>query len=120
MEQESSIQGKSGLISFEVISKINGIDVDLRAISREYGIGEAEISREELLRIAQNSGFKAKIKTMPLENTRKYPIPAIFVLKNNTYGVLLKTNYDENKLLMKKGNLKKLLIGSFTILLRAK
>lgn len=91
---------QTGLISFEVISKINGVDVDLRSIAREYGIGEGEISREELLRIAKNSGFKAKIKTFPLNETKKYPIPAIFILKNNTYGVVLKVNYEENKALI--------------------
>lgn len=97
---ENSIQGKSGLISFEAVSKINGIDVDLRSITREYGIGEAEITKDELLRIAKNAGFKAKIKTIALEDCKKYPIPAIFVLKNGTYGVVLKINYDENKVLI--------------------
>lgn len=95
---EKTIQ--TGLISFEVISKINGIDVDLRSITREYGVGEGEISREELLRIAKNSGFKAKIKNFPLSETKKYPIPAIFILKDNTYGVVLKVNYEENKALI--------------------
>lgn len=92
--------GKTGLISFEIISKINGIDVDLRSITREYGIGEEEISKEELLRIAQNSGFKAKIKTFLLEKCQKYPIPAVFIKKDNTYGVILKINYEENKALI--------------------
>lgn len=95
-----TIQGKSGLIAFEVISKINGIDVDLRSITREYGIGENEITREEFLRIAKNAGFKAKIKELPLGDCKKYPVPAIFILKNNTYGVVLKINYDENKALI--------------------
>ena len=49
---------QTGLITFEVISKINGIDVDLRSIAREYGIGEGEISKEELLRIAKNAGYR--------------------------------------------------------------
>lgn len=91
---------QTGLITFEVIAKINGIDVDLRAITREYGISENEISREEILRIAKNSGFKAKIKTIPLKECKKYPIPVIFILKNNTYGVVLKINYEENKALI--------------------
>lgn len=91
---------QTGLITFEVISKINGIDVDLRSITREYGIGESEVTREELLRIAKNAGFKAKIKNISLDESKKYPIPAIFILKNNTYGVVLKINYDENKALI--------------------
>lgn len=91
---------QTGLITFEAISKINGIDVDLRSITREYGIGEDEITKEELLRIAKNAGFKAKIKEMTLSETKKYPIPAIFILKNETYGVVLKINYDEDKVLI--------------------
>lgn len=91
---------QTGLITFEVISKINGIDVDLRSITREYGIGENEITREELLRIAKNAGFKAKIKELSLGESKKYPIPAIFILKNNSYGVVLKINYDEDKALI--------------------
>lgn len=91
---------QTGLITFEVIAKINGIDIDLRSITREYGISEDEISREEFLRIAKNLGFKAKIKTFSLEECKKYPIPAIFMLKNDTYGVVLKINYDESKALI--------------------
>lgn len=90
---------QTGLISFEIISKINGIDVDLRSITREYGIGEDEISREELLRIAKNSGFKAKLKVIPIEKCKKYPFPAIFLMKDNSFAVILKVNYDQKGLL---------------------
>lgn len=100
MEKEQPMKIKTGLVTFEIIAKINGIDVDLRSITREYGISQEEISRDEFLRIAKNSGFKAKIKTFPLEDCKKYPIPAIFILKNDTYGVVLKINYDENKALI--------------------
>lgn len=95
---------QTGLISFEIISKINGIDVDLRSITREYGIGEDEISREELLRIAKNGGFKAKIKDLPLEKCKKYPFPAIYLMKDNSFAVILKINYDQ------KGVLKNVLV----------
>lgn len=90
----------SGLITFEVISKINGIDVDLRSITREYGISDKEITREELLRIAKNAGFKAKIKQIPIEESKKYPFPAIFIRKDETFGVVLKVDYDEEKMLI--------------------
>lgn len=98
--QTNNRVGKTGLISFEIISKINGIDVDLRAISRKYGISEDEISKEELLRIAQNAGFRAKIKNFPLEKCEKYPLPAVFIRKDETYGVILKINYEDKKVLI--------------------
>jgi len=91
---------QTGLITFEVIAKINGIDVDLRSISREYGLSEAEVSKEELLRIVKNCEFKAKLKMMTLEETKKYPIPAIFILKDQTFGVVLKINHEDKKALI--------------------
>ncbi len=90
---------QTGLISFEIISKINGIDIDIRSIMRANGIAEEEISKEELLRIAKNSGFKAKSKNLPLEKCKKYPFPAIFVMKNNTFAVVLKLNFDQKDVL---------------------
>lgn len=91
---------QTGLISFEVVAKINGIDVDLRSISREYGLSDGEISKEELLRIAKNAEFKAKLKTIPMEEIKKYPLPAIFVRKDSSFGVVLKINYPEKKALI--------------------
>lgn len=90
---------QTGLISFEIISKINGIDVDIRSIKRANGISEGEISKEELLRIAKNSGFKAKIKNLPLEQCKKYPFPAIFLMKDGSFSVILKVNYDAKNVL---------------------
>lgn len=94
------LKGQSGLITFEVIATINGIDVDLRSITREYGISEDELSKEELLRIAKNQGFKAKIKTIPLEDCKKYPFPTIFIMKDESYAVILKINFEEKKALI--------------------
>lgn len=90
---------QTGLISFEVVSKINGIDVDMRSIKRANGISENEISKEELLRIAKNEGFKAKPKNLPLEKCKKYPFPAICLMKDNSFAVVLKVNYDAKEVL---------------------
>src|SRR3989339_658136 len=91
---------QTGLISFEVVSKLNQLDVDLRSIIREYGISDQELSKNELMRIIKNSGFKAKLKTIDIDKTSKYPLPAIFMFEDQTYGVLLKINYDEKKALI--------------------
>lgn len=85
---------QTGLISFEIISKVNGIDVDMRSIKRANGILEGEVSKEELLRIAKNAEFKAKVKNLPLEQCKKYPFPAIFLMKDGSFAVILKVNYD--------------------------
>lgn len=91
---------QTGLISFEVVSKLNQLDVDLRSVIREYGISDQELSKNELMRIIKSNGFKAKLKTIDVEKTSKYPLPAIFMFRDQTYGVLLKINYDEKKALI--------------------
>ena len=90
----------TGLIAFEVVAKINNIDVDLRSISREYGLSGDEIPKEELLRIIKNLKFKVKLKQMSLDTIQKYPIPCIFLLKDGSYGVLLKVNWRDGKALI--------------------
>ena len=91
---------QSGLIAFDIICKVNNINIDLRSIVRENGIEDKEISVEELLLIAKNAEFKAKIKNIDIIDAKKYPFPAIFVLKNKTFGVILKPDFDNKKALI--------------------
>ena len=58
---------QTGLIAFEIICRINNIGIDIRSIVRENGISDGEISKEELLLIAKNAEFKAKIKPLEFE-----------------------------------------------------
>ena len=55
---------QTGLIAFDIVAKINGISVDIRSITREYAISNSEIQIEELLRIAKQFEFKAKLKSL--------------------------------------------------------
>ncbi|MBK8191253.1 MAG: type I secretion system permease/ATPase [Vampirovibrionales bacterium] len=92
---------QTGLIAFDAIAKLSHIAVDLRAIAREHGLASGEIPCEELLRIIQQSGFRAKRKTLEpeaLEN--RYPLPAIALCEDGTYKVLLKINALAKKCLM--------------------
>lgn len=89
----------TGLICLEVVSKLNQVPVDTRAIIREYGLSDAELTKEEFIRILKNKGFKAKSKYMSLGKLEKYPLPAIFKDKDAGYGVLLKLNPEARKLL---------------------
>jgi subfamily B ATP-binding cassette protein HlyB/CyaB len=91
---------QTGLIALEIIAKVNGINIDLRSIVRKHGISESEITKEELLFIAREAGFKAKIKKIELTASEKYPFPAIFILTNNTFGAILKVDYTEQKALI--------------------
>lgn len=92
---------QTGLISFEVVARINQIDIDMRAIAREYGIDSEELSKEELLRITKSRDFKSKLKICSLDEIqKKYPLPAIIVQKDGAYSVLLKVDEVSKKALI--------------------
>ncbi len=59
-----------------------------------------DITIEELLLIARKSDFKSKLKKINLSETKKYPYPAIFLLKNKSFGVILKPDFENNKALI--------------------
>ncbi len=99
-QQEQKPQINSGLISLEIVSRMNNVDIDMRAIVREYGISTADIEPEEIIRIAKNKGFKIKKKQIKIEEiSEKYPMPAILQLKDNSYIVLLGIRADEKRAL---------------------
>ncbi len=90
----------SGLIALEVAARLNRIDVDTRALSREFGI-QQEVTPEELLRIAQRLDFKAKLKKIPLEKlVSGYPLPAIVIHKDGNFSVVLKADVEGKKVLV--------------------
>ena len=97
MENQHKPQVNTGLISLEIVSKMNNIDIDMRSVVREYGISTADIEPEEIMRIAKDKGFKVKKKQLTLKDiTSKYPLPAILQLKDNSYIVLLALKPEEN------------------------
>lgn len=88
----------TGLISLEIVARFNQVDIDMRSIVRNYGIETADVSPEEIIRIAQNAGFKIKKKNITLkEINSKYPLPAIVRKKDNSYNVILAIKQDEEK-----------------------
>jgi len=130
MEQQKP-NVNTGLISLEIVSKINNIDIDMRSIVREYGINSADIESDEIIRIAKNKGFKVKKKKIKLKDlSLKYPLPAILQLKDNSYIVLLALKQNENTALTltplekhpKSSNIDELQekISDFIIILRHK
>ena len=44
----------TGLVSLEIIARMNNVDIDMRSIVREYAISSFDITPEELIRIAKN------------------------------------------------------------------
>lgn len=92
---------QTGLICLELIARINQLSLDFRGVKRDYGIGEEEIAKEELLLLAKSFGFRASLKTeSPEKLAAKYPLPAIAILKDGSFSVLLRVNTEEGKLLL--------------------
>lgn len=90
---------QTGLIVLELLGKFNRIAIDTRTIVREYGISGAEVTPEELLKISKNLGFKSKIKPFTEKTISKYPLPAILIAKDGSYGVLLTVNTETEEYL---------------------
>ncbi len=90
----------TGLTALEAVARVNRIDLDLRAVTREFGIHD-EASPQELLRIAKRFGFRARIKRMPAAKIVEcYPLPAIALEKDGGCRVLLKASQDRSRLLL--------------------
>lgn len=99
MTEEQKKNINTGLISLEIVSRFNQIDIDMHSIVRNYGINTAEISPNEIMRIAQDNGFKVKKKNLLIKElvASNYPTPAIIRKKNGDYLVLLAVKEAENR-----------------------
>lgn len=100
-EQKQKKNYNTGLISLEIVARFNQIDIDMTAIVRNYGIQSADISPEEIIRIAQSQGFKIKKKNFKIKDILpKYPLPVIARQKDGNYIVILAIKPDENKVMV--------------------
>ena len=92
---------QTALIALEAVARINRINVDLRTVQREYGLTDNELTKEELLLVAKGAGFKARIKKMPPDELlERYPAPAIAVFRDNSFGLILKVQREEKKVIL--------------------
>ncbi|MEI7473881.1 MAG: type I secretion system permease/ATPase [bacterium] len=92
---------QTALLCFEIIAKLSRMSVDLRSIVREFCLDESELSKAQLLQIIKRYGFKAKLKKIPISQfIENYPLPAVIVFKDNTFGVVLKDKKAEEKALL--------------------
>lgn len=100
MTEEQKPKVNTGLVSLDIVAKMNNTDIDMRSVVREYAIASEETSVEEIVRIAKNKGFKVKRKKIKLKDIpANYPMPAIIIMKDGTYRVLLALKQNENRAL---------------------
>jgi subfamily B ATP-binding cassette protein HlyB/CyaB len=86
---------ETGLVSIEVISKIHSVSIDMQAVQRRYFI-EAELSREEVLRILRDHGIRSRLKKFKsTDELLKYPTPLIIISPDNEFHILIGKK-DEN------------------------
>ncbi|MDI6742997.1 MAG: type I secretion system permease/ATPase [Smithella sp.] len=86
---------ETGLVSIEVISKIHSVSIDMQAVKRRYFI-EAELSREEVLRILQDHGIRSRLKKLKsIDELLKYPCPLIIISPNNEFHILIGKKEDK-------------------------
>lgn len=92
---------QTGLIALELAARLNKVDMDMRAVVREYGITEGEVSPDELVRIARHAGFRARLKELALSAIQgKYPLPAVALRKDGGYCVLLGVKDEDQTVLI--------------------
>ena len=72
--QQEKAQQKlnTGLICLEIAAKINNVNIDLRSVVREFGIENADIEPDELVRVAKNASFKIKKKNILISYQMKF------------------------------------------------
>lgn len=91
----------SALTALEIAGKLNRIAIDSRAIIKEYALGEAEPSIEELTRIASRQGFRASIKKIRIEKLiEAYPMPIIVLKLDGSYMSVIQANVEKEELLV--------------------
>ena len=95
---------QTGIIILALISKMTKVPIDIRGIMREYGITSQEPSKEELVRILKNLQFRTSIKVMTLKQMAKYPIPAVIMFPDKTFGLLMKVDIENDQVTFFSGN----------------
>lgn len=90
----------TALLSLQLIARINGMDVDIRTLERQNGTENKDLNLAELLRLAKRSDFKARAKKVSVHKlSDKYPLPAIVLLRDESFAVILKLAPAEKKVL---------------------
>ncbi len=103
-------QINTALVCFSIVAREHKIELTKDRLTHEYNLGVDEIPKNTLLRMAKESGLKAKLLTLSWEGlTRlKKAYPAIAILRNGRHVVL--TGIAEKS---EKDGSKELVIGCF-------
>jgi subfamily B ATP-binding cassette protein HlyB/CyaB len=94
MMQETQHKGRSfldtALQCLVIVAKMHGIPAEEGQLKRAYVQGEAGMDTLSLLRAAKELGFKSRLIQTGIERIDKVPLPAVAVLKNGNYVVVVR------------------------------
>jgi subfamily B ATP-binding cassette protein HlyB/CyaB len=92
----------TALIALEIAGTLNSINIDSRAIAKEFALSdEREPTLEELTRIAKRQGFRSAIKVLSLEKlTKNYPFPIIVEKRDKSFSAILQADAKKKELLI--------------------
>ena len=100
---ESNVK-HTALNALQICASFANISLDLNAIKNKFALSEAEPSAQELIRIARDNDFKAKIKPLNLDYLKNYKPPFIAIKKDsNEYFVILKLDMRNLKAIIYDG-----------------
>ncbi|CQR74687.1 Toxin RTX-I translocation ATP-binding protein [Sporomusa ovata DSM 2662] len=75
-----------------IVAKILGIPADEGQMRRAYVMSSSGMDTTTLIRAAKELGLKSRLVQPEPEKFPKLPLPAIMILKNNNYIVLVRTD----------------------------
>lgn len=94
----------TALNSLQICANFAHFSLDLGAIKNKFALNENEPSMEELVRIARDNDFKAKIKPLDPQMLVKYTPPFIALKKESgTYFTILKFDFANQKAVIYDG-----------------
>lgn len=95
MEREAVEILDSGLFCLVTAARVLGIPVEYRQLKRAFSDSGEALDLISLLRAAKEIGLKARHMRVESEKLSKLALPAIAVLPDGMYGVILKVNQDK-------------------------
>lgn len=100
----NTIPKHTALNSLQICANFAHFSLDLGAIKNKFALNESEPSPEELVRIARDNDFKAKIKPLDPQILVKYTPPFIALKKESgTYFTILKFDFANQKAIIYDG-----------------
>lgn len=87
-------QVDTALICLVTVAKILGIPADAIQLRRAYVVGTGGMDDITFIRAARDLGMKARVITTEPEKFSQLPLPAVVILKNGNYVVVVRVEGD--------------------------